>query len=284
LQVIMDEVLLLPKKQREELAQLLRETSLSSIISAAKVVADRLKFLNGLEAVLFDPEPKKRFKERAQLHKIIARNTWLFGEEFSLSVNDQSLTAALVEHKKLLRTEVVIDEPVKHIYQKLGILDLMLSKATKRHRANQLTHLVVELKAPKVKIGPDEVTQIQGYAFSVMEDARFSKVGVTWNFWVISDELTPYVEKLVGESGILHKNPDANLTIYAKTWAQILDENRARMKFFQDSLQVEADKPAALKYLQEQYAAYLEGVYEVDESEDAEGEADPEPDAEDVTT
>ncbi|MBN3786005.1 ATP-binding protein [Burkholderia sp. Ac-20353] len=282
LQVIMEEVLLLPKKQREELAQLLRETSLSSIISAAKVVADRLKFLDGLEAVLFDPEPKKRFKERTQLHKIIAQNTWLFGEEFSLSVNDQSLTAALVEHKKLLRTEVVIDEPVKHIYQKQGILDLMLSKATKRHRANQLTHLVVELKAPKVKIGPDEVTQIQGYAFSVMEDARFSKVGVTWNFWVISDELTPYVEKLVGESGILHKNPDTNLTIYAKTWAQILDENRARMKFFQDSLQVEVDKPAALKYLQEQYAAYLEGIFEVDDSEDAEADADPEADAEDA--
>ncbi|KVS70173.1 ATP-binding protein [Burkholderia cepacia] len=283
LQVIMDEVLLLPKRQREELAQLLRETSLSSIISAAKVVADRLKFLNGLDAVLFDPEPKKRFKERAQLHKIIAQNAWLFGEEFSLSVNDQSLTSALVEHQKLLRTEVVIDEPVKHIYQKQGILDLMLSKATKGHRANQLTHLVVELKAPKVKIGPDEVAQIQGYAFSVMEDARFSKVGVTWNFWVISDELTPYVEKLVGESGILHKNPDSNLTIYAKTWGQILDENRARMKFFQDSLQVEVDKPAALKYLQEQYAAYLEGVFAVDDLEDAEADADPEGDAEDST-
>lgn len=283
LQVIMDEVLLLPKKQREELAQLLRETSLSSIISAAKVVADRLKFLNGLEAVLFDPEPKKRLKERTQLHKIIAQNTWLFGEEFSLSVNDQSLTAALVEHKKELKTDVVIDEPVKHIYQKQGILDLMLSKATKQHRANQLTHLVVELKAPKVKIGHEEVTQIQGYAFSVMDDPRFSKVGVTWNFWVISDELTPYVEKLVGESGVLHKNPEINLTIYAKTWAQILDENRARMKFFQDSLQVEVDKPAALKYLQEQYAAYLEGVFEVDDLEEAEADTDPEADAEDAT-
>ncbi|XUW93762.1 ATP-binding protein (plasmid) [Burkholderia sp. M6-3] len=282
LQVIMEEVLLLPKRKREELAQLLRETSLSSIISAAKVVADRIKFLNGLEAVLFDAEPKKRLKERTQLHKIIAQNTWLFGEEFSLSVNDQSLTAALIEHKKELKTEVVIDEPVKHVYQKQGILDLMLSKATKRHRANQLTHLVVELKAPKVKIGHEEVTQIQGYAFSVMDDPRFSKVGVTWNFWVISDELTPYVEKLVGESGILHKNPDTDLTIYAKTWAQILDENRARMKFFQDSLQIEVDKPAALKYLQEQYAAYLEGVFEVDDSEDVEDGTDPEADAEDA--
>lgn len=280
LQVILEEVLLLPKKQREELAQLLRDTSLSAIIGAARVVSDRLKFLTGLEAVLFDPEPKKRLKERSQLHQIIAQNCWLFGEEFSLSVNDQSLTTALIEHKRELGTDVVIDEPVKHIYQTRGIVDLMLSRATKRHAANQLTHLVVELKAPKVKIGPEEVTQIQGYAFSVMKDPRFSKVGVTWNFWVISDELTPYVEELVGETGLLHSKPNVN--IYAKTWAQVLDENRARLKFFQDSLQVQVDKPASLKYLQERYAAYLEGVFEVNdadtdtEEETSETEADAE--------
>ncbi|KVN69340.1 ATP-binding protein [Burkholderia ubonensis] len=261
LQVILDEVLRLPKRQQEELAQLLRNTSLSSIIGAAKVVSDRLKFLSGLEAVLFDPEPKKRLKERTQLHRIIADNCWLFGEEFALSVDDQSLTTALVEHKKLLGSEVVIDEPVKHISQMRGIIDLMLSRATKQHRANQLTHLVVELKAPKVKIGSDEVTQIQGYAFSVMSDPRFDKVGATWNFWVISDTLDRYTEHLVqDETGVILSKPNVN--IYAKTWAQVLDENRARLKFFQDHLNVQVDREASLQYLQERYAAYLEGVFE----------------------
>ncbi|KVC56243.1 hypothetical protein WI72_15800 [Burkholderia ubonensis] len=210
-------------------------------------MSDRLKFLSGLEAVLFDPEPKKRLKERTQLHRIIADNCWLFGEEFALSVDDQSLTAALVEHKKLLGSEVVIDEPVKHISQMRGIIDLMLSRATKQHRANQLTHLVVELKAPKVKIGSDEVTQIQGYAFSVMSDPRFDKVGVTWNFWVISDTLDRYTEHLVqDETGVILSKPNVN--IYAKTWAQVLDENRARLKFFQDHLNVQVDREASLQY------------------------------------
>jgi hypothetical protein len=112
-----------------------------------------------------------------------------------------------------------------------------------------------------------------------MKDSRFSKVGVTWNFWVISDELTPYVEELAGEAGLLHTKPNVN--IYAKTWGQVLDENRARLKFFQDSLQVQVDKPSSLKYLQERYADYLEGVYEVNDSDvDAEGEAETETDAE----
>lgn len=37
-----------------------------------------------------------------------------------------------------------------------------------------------------------KVTQIESYAFSVMNDPRFKQVGTTWVFWVISDELAPY--------------------------------------------------------------------------------------------
>ena len=85
LQLILDEVLKLPKRKQAELAQLLRDVSLSAIISAAKIVADRLKFLTGLEAILFDHDKKQRLKERSQLHRIIAQNCWLFGEEYNLS-------------------------------------------------------------------------------------------------------------------------------------------------------------------------------------------------------
>lgn len=282
LQIILDEVLRLPKRQQEELAQLLRDTTLSSIIGAAKVVSDRLKFLNGLEAVLFSPEPKKRLKERSQLHRIIAQNCWLFGEEFGLSVDDQSLTQVLVEHKKMLDPTIMIDEPVKHISQTRGIVDLMLSRATKQHRTNRLSHLIVELKAPKVPIGSDEVTQIQGYAFSVMADPRFSKVGVTWTFWVISDELKPYTEHLVkDDTGLILEKPNVN--IFAKTWAQVLDENRARLKFFQDHLDVQVDRDASLKYLQQRYADYLEGVFETEDS-DTESEVVTEPETDAAST
>ncbi|WP_185731571.1 ATP-binding protein [Burkholderia glumae] len=277
LQVILDEVLNLKKKEREELAQLLRDTTLPAIIGAAKIVSDRLKFLTGLEAVLFDPEPKKRLKERSQLHRIIAQNCWLFGEEFGLSVDDRSLTEVLIAHKKMLDPNIVIDAPVKHISQTRGIVDLMLSKATKRHVANKLTHLIVELKAPKVPVAAAEITQIESYAFSVMNDERFRQVGTTWVFWIISDDLAPYARnRVVDEAGLIHTKD--NLSIYAKTWGQVLDENRSRLKFFQDALEVQVDRDASLKYLQERYAAYLEGVFEGDAA--PEGEAETEADAE----
>ncbi|HEF4738877.1 TPA: ATP-binding protein [Burkholderia multivorans] len=279
LQVILDEVLNLKKKEREELAQLLRDTTLPAIIGAAKIVSDRLKFLTGLEAVLFDPEPKKRLKERSQLHRIVAQNCWLFGEEFNLSVDDRSLTEVLIAHKKILDPNVVIDAPVKHISQTRGIVDLMLSKATKRHVV-KLTHLVVELKAPKVPVAASEITQIESYAFSVMNDPRFKQVDTTWVFWVISDELAPYAEhRVLDGAGLIHTKD--NLSIYAKTWGQVIEENRARLKFFQDALEVQVDHDASLKYLQERYAAYLEGVFEGEEAApENEGEAATEPDEE----
>lgn len=259
LQLIFEEVLNLPKRKQEELAELLQDVSLSAIIGAAKIVTDRLKFLTGLEAILFDPEPKKRLKERSQLHRIVAQNCWLFGEEYNLSVDDQSLTEVLRKHKKLIGDNLVIDAPVKHISKERGIVDLMLSKAIRQHRANTLTHLVVELKAPKVRISDDAVTQIEKYAFSVMKDERFRNVDTTWGFWVISDELGDYAtERIQDDSGLIYAK--GTVSIYVKTWGQVLDENRARLQFFQERLEYQADKEASLKHLQIRYDKFLKGV------------------------
>lgn len=49
LQLILKEVLDLPARKQKELATLLQETTLSAIITAAKTVADRLKFISALE-------------------------------------------------------------------------------------------------------------------------------------------------------------------------------------------------------------------------------------------
>lgn len=266
LQLILEEVLNLPKRKQAELAELLRTVSLSAIISAAKVVTDRLKFLDGLESILFDQESKKCLKERSQLHRIIAQNCWLFGEEYNLSVDDQSLTEVLRKHKKILGEDVVIDESVKHISKENGIVDLMLSRIIRNHKPNELTHLIIELKAPKVKINKN-VIQIEEYAFSIKKDERFRSVNTKWEFWAISDDFGNYSEERIKDaSGLIHQKD--NLTIYVKTWAQVLDENRARLQFFKDKLEYQADKGASLQYLRENYQDLLKGVLVEEDGEE----------------
>jgi hypothetical protein len=152
----------------------------------------------------------------------------------------------------------------------------MFSRAIRRHRADELTHLVVELKAPKVKIDENEVTQTEKYAISVMKDERFKSVNTTWVFWAISDDYGEYaeyrMEKSAGSAANTGKIHEAdNISIWVKTWAQVLEENRTRLQFFQQRLEYEADKGASLKHLQEHYAKFLEGVLV-----EAPGEAPPE--------
>ncbi|BCA79055.1 ATP-binding protein [Desulfuromonas sp. AOP6] len=266
LQFILEEVLKLPKRKQAELADLLRNVSLSAIISAAKVVADRLKFLDALESILFDAEFKKHLKERSQLHGIIAQNCWLFGEEYNLSVNDQSLTEVLRKHKKLIGEDVIIDEPVKHITKTTGIVDLMVSRAIRCHRANELTHLVVELKAPKVKVDRKEIPQIEEYAFSIMEDERFRNLNTRWVFWVISDDFGDYAKNRIQDSsGLIHQKN--SISIFVKTWAQVINENRARLQFFQEKLEYQADKGASIKHLRDHYEEFIQGVITVEEIE-----------------
>ena len=46
-----------------------------------------------------------------------------------------------------------------------------------------------------------------------------------------------------------------NLVVMVKTWAQVIAENRSRMKFFQENLQMTVTKAEALRHLKEGYAS-----------------------------
>ena len=61
-------------------------------------MADRLDSLRGLEALVFDPKSEEALLERKQLHRTLAHHTWVFGEEFKLAVDDESLKEALRKH------------------------------------------------------------------------------------------------------------------------------------------------------------------------------------------
>lgn len=264
LQRILDEVLRLPKRKQKQLADLLDETDLSGIISAAAMVTDRLKFLQGLRIILFDHEAKERLRERSQLHKILETNTWIFGEEFNLWASDRELTTVLKAHKEKLDPDLVVDEPVKLLTRKRGIVDLMLSRAQKRHRADDYEHLVVELKAPKVKLTSKELTQIKDYALSVARDDRYHRVkGVKWHFWLVSDSYDDFVQSEIAsgpdpDRRLINRGP--NFSIGVKTWGEILAENNARLQFVKEALEHNADDGKALTFLEEKHREFLEGV------------------------
>lgn len=272
LQTIVNEVLQLPKNKQAQLAELLQEVSLTSIISASRLVSDRLKFISGLEHLLYDQDTKKHLKERTQLHRILAENTWVFGDSFSLSVDDQSLTEVLRKHAEKTSKEVTIDSPVKRVDGKIGIVDLMLSRTIPRNHSNEFEHLIVELKAPKVVIGEKQIQQIESYAFAVAKDERFKSLDTRWNFWIISNDYNEYAEIKLEQAGydegvIFKTRKKINVTIWVKTWSQLIQEVKHRLEFIRDKLNYNIDKTEALKYLKDTYSEFTKGLKLSDNTE-----------------
>jgi hypothetical protein len=258
---ILSDVLDLPVEKQAQLAKLLERTSLTAVINASKIVADRLNFLKGLEYLVFDPESKQVLLERCQLHRILEHHTWLFGEEFNLTVSDQSLTEVLNRHVSLLRDDAQDGGPVLREDGSTGIVDLMLSRRVPQTRAEEREHLIVELKRPSKRIDLGVLTQVQSYALAVARDERFRDAGVRWVFWAVSNEITDDARSAARQAnrpvGLFFEDDSRMIRVWVKTWSQILESCRARLSFFQEHLKYEADDTSALAYLKEVHSEYL---------------------------
>ena len=267
---VFEQVLDLSEEKLEELDVLLRRTPLTAVITAAKKVADRLEFVKGLEVLLFKPESTATLLERSQLHRILAGETWIFGEEFNLMGDDSSLTTVLKAHlSELGREELAVNEPVRDELGKIRVVDLALGRALRLNQ-NRREHLVVELKRPNVTLGRKEVTQIEGYAVAVASDSRFSRTEVQWDFVLVGNDWDEFAELRAKQK---EKPPglildSEGLRVWVKTWSQLLAENKHRLKFVQDSLEYMPDEDQALEYLRQTHMKYLPDVLaDVDESE-----------------
>ncbi|CAO3429357.1 ATP-binding protein [Azospirillum doebereinerae] len=263
LQYILTEVLNLPDYVRRDMRDLLRRTTLQSIIGATKIVGDRIEFLNDLDAMLFG-KLSRYILERTQLHRILADNTWIFGEEFHLTVDDQSLTEVLRNHQRLLGEKIVIDEPVAVPGQTRGIVDLMFSKVIQTNRSDEIQHLVVELKRPKKIIDSAEITQIERYAQAVAADHRFQNINVKWDFWIIGTKLSQFAEEKSRQQdmppGVTWRSKNGRLTTWCKSWAEIIQENRGRLRFFEEKFNYRVDRGSNLDYIRKKYEELLKNI------------------------
>lgn len=262
-QVIIEEVLGLKREAQNDLAELLKKTSLSSIISSAKIVANRLDFLNGLETLLFDKESKRKLLERDQLHKILEDEAWVFHEEFALAASEERLEEVLKKHLDKLGIREDNPDIVDLGEGSTGRLDLMLHRAV-QPRSDEYDYLVVELKRPSQKINSDVLTQIEKYAIAVANDERFHGVKVRWNFVAVSNELDDFAKRRAKQRGkppgVIFEDDELNITVWAKSWADIINDARAKLSFVNSRLSYEADSESAKQYLKLAHAKFIPDV------------------------
>src|SRR3546814_13177142 len=93
---------------------------------------------------------------------------------------------------------------------------------------------------------------------AVSRDERFHTVkGVRWHFWIVSNSYDDFARSDI-EGGpdparqLIHRKD--NISVGIKTWGELIEENRARLQFFQENLQHSADESAAIRYLHERHS------------------------------
>ncbi|GII76706.1 hypothetical protein Sru01_16880 [Sphaerisporangium rufum] len=262
---VLEELFRLPQSEQEELKRLLQRTSLADVIKATGQVAARLDFVAVLKMLVFEPSVSRTLKERAELHKILEPETWVFGDAYALMVSDRSLDAVLSRHLAALgRPAGEPVTPVRREDGRQGIVDLTLGRAHRSGTGRE--HLVVELKAPKVRIGQAEVGQIKSYAQAVANDAQFRDARVSWDFWVVSTEM----EDIVRRDATAPNRPtgciaewEGGIRIWARTWSEIIDDCEDRLHFYRERLNHDPATEHALEYLRRTHGDVVVGLVPV---------------------
>jgi hypothetical protein len=89
---ILNAVFNLPKSRQDEFSGLLERTELGNIIAASSLITDRIVSLQVLKEMVFEPKQRSTIKERGELDVLVRDNTWLFGENFHVTMAERGLT------------------------------------------------------------------------------------------------------------------------------------------------------------------------------------------------
>jgi hypothetical protein len=263
LTAILYEVVNLGSDERDALTRLLRETTLPAIIKAANVVANRNKFLLALEHLLFNPLDSPTVRERDHLHHLLESELWVFGEGYNIMNSERGLTEVLRTH---LRLSGLPDKKVKAVKRwdgRKGRIDLHLAVAAREH--DRIRHLIVELKAPGVAIGPRQLDQVESYGNALVDDPQFRTANAEWDLILIGTELERMASRKIHSEARalgLFWAPEPvdggpRVRCYVRRWADVLDENKRRLDFLTSALQHDPSIAEGLEFLREQYSDVL---------------------------
>lgn len=260
LKKILEEVVNLPAKKREELTELLEKTSLSTIIDTMKEVTDRLQIVHELRLLLFDEKFKNKILERKHLHQIVKNETWIFGDDYTLGAEDITLKNVLKAYLKHIgRTdfENIVDTENNEELQ--DIPDICLWKQYSLGKNGNFENLVIELKRPSKTIGVDELDQIKKYARAVSNDDRFPKKKTKWKFIILATKLSKDAESECTQKDreFGHIDSKDNYDVYVRKWGDLLSEADARHQYLKEKLNYDISEDNKLKVISSKYNEYI---------------------------
>lgn len=239
---ILRSILKLNNKMLSKFSELLEKTELENIIEFSDKVAAKLEDLEFLEKLVYS-EVAKNVKERKELHKFLEKMLWVFGEEYNDATRLLS-DKGLENNLNQLRDDVLqykpskSDDNIAELSEKpiKSITDLfMYSEKILDYDKREV--LIVELKAPKVKISPKELGQVMKYAREIEKKGFFSKK-IRFKILLVSSEINSEADfdikgRQKGQDNPYHyfENEDKNIEILVIKWSDLIENVKRKLKY-----------------------------------------------------
>lgn len=257
---ILYEVVSLTDRDKNALQILLQETTLPNIIQSANTVSRRQKVLAGLQALNLDHDISPSVQERRHLHMILEKELWVFGEGYSTMTSERSLNSLLAKHLELSNLRADSASPVRTMDGSAARTDLHF--AVKCQEYDRTRHLIVELKRPSTVASDAELAQVKKYGRAIASNPAFRTAQGEWDIVLVVSKISSHVARdiLNKHTGLFQEYNEAGeplVRMFVRTWASVIEENRRRLEFMNNTLRFNPDLDDGLGYLREKYPDYM---------------------------
>lgn len=243
---IIEQIVNLTTEQRKNFANVLKRSQLQYIVEAISIIEKRVSVIEALKKIVFDYS--EFANERDHLQKLIEQHFWLFGEQYNLLTADKNMRVSLSEFEK-----ITAHEPSNNVHsisdkEALQRMDIFLySQQVLNNSASEM--LIVELKAPHVKLSVDVFNQIVRYANTIRKEPRFIGSSRVWKFYAVCAEVEDDIKVKYknfehhGKKGLA--DIIGNFELYALSWDDIFQAFEARHSFLLSKLKLDYSQVSA---------------------------------------
>lgn len=259
LENLLTNVLQLDKQALEHYERLRKRASLSDVIYFSERVSKKRQFLDFLRKLTYGTDANL-VSERSELHKIVERQLWIFGEQYKdtpVLFSDKNLQNNLEKlRKKCWNYEPTQkDENLAEVDEKLLTITDLFFFNERPLDEDRREVMVVELKAPRVKINAKELSQAEKYAFQIQQDAMFPSQNA-YRIILVSSQMADFAKSKLGQVDpkrpyVVHKPKDADIEVWVFTWSDLLDQSHRKLTYLGNALEVEDRE--ALAYWKEEF-------------------------------
>lgn len=243
---IVKEVVNLDNDQRRELVELLKVTTLSSIIKTSKIIKDRFHAIELLEQLVFNKDRKAN--EVHHVQKIVEEHYWIFGAQYNLvTAAEPSFVDGLRRFRYILDG---LDSPPKEvdIDHKDQNREPDIFMIRQDYVEGKRKCILVELKHPQKPLGDKEFEQVKKYLKVVTATDQFNGDDIVWEFHLVGNRLTRGNEEIpnalstaknYGKKGLVLVNDTHGYEVFVHRWSDMKVEIEHRLKFLQDKLELQ---------------------------------------------